>query len=201
MKTLIVYKSNTGFTKEYVDMIKKRIVDATVVEIKKLNSKLIKQHDIIFYGGPLRNNVILGLNKFLKYNDKFGDKDIFIFATGIQPIDNEKKGLVIDTNHLDLYHVRLYLLPGGLDISKMSKFQQKMIKFGLKMAEKSGKMPGGVDSSMIESRLNTPLNLVSPLSIERMMEVYTLVNLKRMKNETKWCTRIIFYNVLGQFKK
>lgn len=111
MKTLIVYKSNTGFTKEYVDMIKKRIVDATVVEIKKLNSKLIKQHDIIFYGGPLRNNVILGLNKFLKYNDKFGDKDIFIFATGIQPIDNEKKGLVIDTNHLDLYHVRLYLLP------------------------------------------------------------------------------------------
>lgn len=185
MKTLIVYKSNTGFTKEYVDMIKKRIVDATVVEIKKLNSKLIKQHDIIFYGGPLRNNVILGLNKFLKYNDKFGDKDIFIFATGIQPIDNEKKELVIDTNHLDLYHVRLYLLPGGLDISKMSKFQQKMIKFGLKMAEKSGNMPGGIDSSMIESRLNTPLNLVSPLSIERMMEVYTLVNLKRMKNKTK----------------
>ena len=69
MKTLLIYKSETGFTKAYADMIKARIHDLTVVDLKHFKRKMVKENDIIFYGGPLRNNVIVGLNKFLKTND------------------------------------------------------------------------------------------------------------------------------------
>ena len=34
MKTLLIYKSETGFTKAYADMIKARIPDLTVVDLK-----------------------------------------------------------------------------------------------------------------------------------------------------------------------
>ena len=128
MSNLIVYKSNTGFTKSYVDMLERRVLPCEVVEISKLKKEQLKEAEYIFYGGPLKNNVIEGLDKFLKHYKLFEDKNVFIFCTGIQPIDQEKKENVITANGLEFYHVRLYLLPGGMDFSKMSPLKQKMIK-------------------------------------------------------------------------
>ena len=183
MKTLLIYKSETGFTKAYADMIKARIPDLTVVDLKHFKRKMVKENDIIFYGGPLRNNVIVGLNKFLKTNDLFGDKDIFVFATGIQPIDDDKKENVINANGLEFYHVRLYLLPGGLDINKMKKWKQKIFRFAMKRAVNSNQMPEGVDRTLFESRINQRLDLVSPNAIDRMIEVYNAVRGKRLSGE------------------
>ena len=83
MKTIIYYKSNTGFTKEYVDLLAPRIECDEVHEIKKIKNKDIKDADNIVFMGPLRNNVIVGLNKFLKRYEKIENKNIFIFAVGI----------------------------------------------------------------------------------------------------------------------
>ena len=179
MKTLLVYKSETGFTKDYVDAIQRRIPDVEIVDIKHFKRKMVKQSDIIFYGGPLRNNVILGLNKFLKANDLFDGKDVFVFATGIQPIDNEKKENVINANGLEFYHVRLYLLPGGLDINKMKPLKRKLFSFAMKKALTSNQMPEGVDKTLLESRINQRLNLVNPSAIDRMIEVYNVVRGRR----------------------
>ena len=66
MKNIIFYKSNTGFTKQYVDMLQNRIVPLEVYKVEKINKKLLEGADNVFFAGPLRNNVILGLSKFLK---------------------------------------------------------------------------------------------------------------------------------------
>ena len=183
MKTLIIYKSITGFTKEYVDLIKRRIVDAQVVELKKLKKKMIKESDVIFFGAPLRNNKIVGLNKFLKYNNLFDDKEIFIFATGISPIDPDKKQNVIDMNGLEFYHVRLYLLPGGFDMKRMSKFKQKIFTFALNSVAKSKKAPAGMTPETAKLILERQLDMVSADNIERMMEVYYLISMKRRSQQ------------------
>lgn len=183
MKTLLIYKSETGFTKEYAEMIKRRIPDIELVEAKKMKKKMIKESDIIFYGGPIRNNVIVGLSKFLKYNDIFENKDVFIFATGIQPIDNDKKENVINANGLEFYHVRLYLLPGGLDISKMKKWKQTIFRFAMKKAMNSDQLPNGVDKTLFESRINQRIDLVRSDAIDRMIEVYNAVRGKRLNGE------------------
>lgn len=178
MSNLIVYKSNTGFTKKYVDMIERRVLPCDVVEVSKLKKDQIKKADFIFYGGPLKNNVIEGLDKFLKHYNLMENKNVFIFCTGLQPCDQEKKENVITANGLDFYHVRLYLLPGGLDVSKMSPLKQKMMKLGLDAAFKSEKMPAGVTREMIDSRLSTPLDLTSPNAIDRMIDVYHMCKLR-----------------------
>ena len=174
MNNLIVYKSNTGFTKEYAEMLERRI-GADIKPINKLTRKDIKEHDNIFFGGPLRNNVILGLGKFLKHYDKMEGKNIFIFAVGIEPQTDDKKENVITANGLDLYHVRLYFLQGGLDISKMGFFQRKMMTMGLKMASEKQ----GISADLINQRFSEPINYVNSSNLDRMVDVYRRVTIGR----------------------
>lgn len=179
MANLIVYKSNTGFTKKYVDSLERRVLPCEVVEVSKLKKNHIKEADAIFYGGPLKNNVIEGLDKFLKFDKFFGDKDIFVFCTGIQPVDAQKRDDVINANALSYYHVRLYLYPGGLDFSKMSPMKQKLLKFGLKKAIDSGQAPAGVTPEMMEQALSTPRDLVNTAELDRMVDVYHMSKLRK----------------------
>lgn len=174
MKNIIFYKSNTGFTKQYVDMLQNRIVPLEVYKVEKINKKLLEGADNIFFAGPLRNNVILGLSKFLKKYKYMKDKNIYVIATGIQPPDDEKRDLVITTNRLDEYHVRLFLLLGGLDINKMKPLTKMMMKLSIKMAIK--KDPS--QKEMLEQRLNGSLNFVSNSNLDRLVNIYRRVNLR-----------------------
>ena len=174
MKNIIFYKSNTGFTKQYVDMLQNRIVPLEVYKVEKINKKLLEGADNVFFAGPLRNNVILGLSKFLKKYKYMKDKNIYVIATGIQPPDDEKRDLVITTNSLDEYHVRLFLLLGGLDINKMKPLTKMMMKISIKMAIK--KDPS--QKEMLEQRLNRSLNFVSNSNLDRLVDIYRRVNLR-----------------------
>ena len=174
MKNIIFYKSNTGFTKQYVDMLQNRIVPLEVYKVEKINKKLLEGADNVFFAGPLRNNVILGLSKFLKKYKYMKDKNIYVIATGIQPHDDEKRDLVITTNSLDEYHVRLFLLLGGLDINKMKPLTKMMMKLSIKMAIK--KDPS--QKEMLEQRLNGSLNFVSNSNLDRLVDIYRRVNLR-----------------------
>ena len=174
MKNIIFYKSNTGFAKQYVDMLQNRIVPLEVYKVEKINKKLLEGADNVFFAGPLRNNVILGLSKFLKKYKYMKDKNIYVIATGIQPPDDEKRDLVITTNSLDEYHVRLFLLLGGLDINKMKPLTKMMMKISIKMAIK--KDPS--QKEMLEQRLNGSLNFVSNSNLDRLVDIYRRVNLR-----------------------
>lgn len=182
MANLIVYKSNTGFTKEYVDSLERRVLPCEVIEVSKLKKEHIKKADAVFYGGPLKNNVIEGLDKFLKFHKLFGEKDVFVFCTGIQPLDQDKRENIINANGLSFYHVRLYIYPGGLDISKMSPLKQKIMKLGLKRAMSSGQLPAGATEEMIEERLSHPVNFVDTRQLDRMVDVYHMSKLRKKSN-------------------
>lgn len=174
MKNLIIYKSKTGFTKEYAEMLERRIT-GEIVEISKLKSKDIVESDNIFYGGPLRNNVILGLDKFLKHHKQFQEKNVFIFGVGIEPSSDEKRSNVICANGLDLYHVRLYLLQGGLDFSKLKFPMKQFLKFGMKSASKKEE----INEELINQRLENPINFVNSSNLDRMVDVYRRVIIKK----------------------
>lgn len=180
MKTLIFYKSNTGFTKQYVDMLSRRIVDSDVYDIKYIRKRILKDANIIFFGGPIRNNKILGLNKFLKEYDTMEGKEIFIFAVGIQPVTSEVRDSVIIANGLNLYHVRLYFLQGGMDLSRMKPLKRKLLLYGISKAanSKEGKAQG-VSAEMIKSRLASPVDFVKNENLDKMVNVYHQIILKK----------------------
>ena len=177
MNTIIFYKSKTSFTKEYAELLERRLVDSEIHPIEKINKKILLDKNFVFFGGPLRGNVILGLKKFLKHYKEIKDKDIFVFAVGMQPVDQEKKDLVITTNNLDSYHIRLYFLQGGLDFTKFGKFKKKIIMYALK--EESKKSNSGIPFEQIESRLNERISFVSSSNLDRMVDVYHKVKISK----------------------
>jgi len=168
MKTIIFYKTNTGFTKEYVELLKPRIQCEEAYPIGKISNKLIKNADNIVFLGPLRNNVIQGLNKLLKKYNKIEQKNIFIFGVGIEPVSDTKKENVIMSNGLELYHVRLYLIQGGFDLNRYKGIKKVFIKSIIKIASK--KQP---EMGMIENR---SINFVSGNNLDKMVDVFYKVN-------------------------
>ena len=174
MKNLIIYKSNTGHTKEYSEMLERRI-SGKLISIDNLKKNDIKEADNIFYGGPLRNNVILGLKKFLKYYKLFESKNIFIYAVGMEPYSEDKKENVIASNGLDLYHVRLYFLQGGMDLSKMKFPMRQLLLYGLKRSLKKE----GLSEDLLEQRINNPINMVNSSNLDHMIDIYRRVIIRK----------------------
>lgn len=174
MKNLIIYKSNTGHTKEYSEMLERRI-SGKLISIYNLKKNDIKEADNIFYGGPLRNNVILGLKKFLKYYKLFESKNVFIYAVGMEPYSEDKKENVIASNGLDLYHVRLYFLQGGMDLSKMKFPMRQLLLYGLKRSLKKE----GLSEDLLEQRINNPINMVNSSNLDHMIDIYHRVIIRK----------------------
>lgn len=124
-----------GHCKNYAETIASRI-DCDYFDIKKINYKSMKDKDIIIFIGPVNNNKIKKIDNFLKYYKKIKDKNLIIIAVGMQPKSQERRESIIITNILDNYHVRLYELMGGIDLTKLSKLKQKIIKIGFDVALK-----------------------------------------------------------------
>ena len=174
MKNLIIYKSNTGHNKEYSEMLE-RGISGKLISIDNLKKNDIKEADNIFYGGPLRNNVILGLKKFLKYYKLFESKNVFIYAVGMEPYSEDKKENVIASNGLDLYHVRLYFLQGGMDLSKMKFPMRQLLLYGLKRSLKKE----GLSEDLLEQRINNPINMVNSSNLDHMIDIYRRVIIRK----------------------
>ena len=64
----IVYKSNTGHTKQYAEMLGDSL-KVPVFELKEAKSKLKKNDEIVFFGWVCATK-IQGLSKIKKYNVK-----------------------------------------------------------------------------------------------------------------------------------
>lgn len=175
---MVVYYSETGFTKKYVDSIERRIPGMEVKYIKDLKKKDILDKDMLIYAGPIRGNKILGLDKFLKHYDKMENKEIFILGVGIEPITEQKRENVIYANGLELYHVRLFLLPGGMNLKKMKPMKRKMLEVSMKFASKKNPMVKQ-NLDMFNRELDlTNINLLDPI-----LDKYHIVKIRRMNKK------------------
>ena len=89
--------------------------------------------------------------------------------------DTFNRDIIIISNSLDDKHVRLYLLPGGFNINKFSKFKGKIIKRMLKFASKD-KSSG--EKASIDMLLNNGIDLVDINNLDKIVSVYNRVNNK-----------------------
>ncbi|MEG0034650.1 MAG: flavodoxin domain-containing protein [Bacilli bacterium] len=174
MKTLILYYSQCGHTKRYAEDLHVRI-GGDLKEAKTISRRMLKEYDTIFFGGPLRGNTILKLKNLMKHYNLIKDKNIFIFADGLSTIsaNNDTKDLVITTNDLDEKHVRLYLLPGGLDLQLMKPLKRKFFRFLINVVGKKEDVPGSANLKMI---IDHPIDMVNPAHLDRMVTVYNKIS-------------------------
>ncbi len=73
MKTIVVYKSKTCFTKKYAQWITEDL-SADLFEVSKVNIDILTQYDTIIYGGSLYAVGIIGVKLITKNINKLKDK-------------------------------------------------------------------------------------------------------------------------------
>ena len=134
-KVLLVYKSNTGFTKKYTQWIQEEL-NCTTMELKNAHASEIMKYDIIIYGGGMHANKINGI-KFIKDNlELLKDKHLIVFATGATPASaiDEVKGFERE-NIPSGSNIPFFYFQSGMNYRDMT-MSDKMMMTCLKLALK-----------------------------------------------------------------
>jgi flavodoxin len=88
MKTVVIYKSKSGFVKKYAEWIAEDL-SADIFEPSKATPEMLTDYDTVIYGGGLYAVGINGV-KLIKQNlDKLKGKKVVVFASGASPSREE----------------------------------------------------------------------------------------------------------------
>lgn len=140
MKTAVIYKSKTGFTKKYAEWIAEDL-SADIFDVTKVNIKMLTTYDTIVYGGSLYAVGIIGIKLITKNFYKLKGKNILVFATGASPSKDEVISEVINKNFTleQQKYIRFFYLRGGFNYNKLNpfdKFLMTLMKLKIKTKSK-----------------------------------------------------------------
>ncbi|WP_461204918.1 flavodoxin domain-containing protein [Clostridium sp. DL1XJH146] len=125
MKTVVVYKSKTGFTKKYAEWIAEEL-SADIFSVSDVNVNSITAYDTVIYGGSLYAVGIVGVKFIVKNFDKLKDKNIVVFATGASPYREEIVNEVKNKNFTleQQKYIEFFYLRGGFNYNKLGLFDK-----------------------------------------------------------------------------
>lgn len=173
MRKLVIYKSNTGFTKKYAEWIAQE-ASADILDFKKADLLTLNSYDVIIFGGSLHASGIKGVKFITKNLEQIKDKKIVVFATGATPSREETIKEIKNKNFKleELKHIEFFYLRGGFDFSKLGIFD-KILMFLLKWKIKTKKELTIDDKGMLAA-YNNPVDFTNK---ENINEIITHVNI------------------------
>ena len=92
-KAVIVYKSCTGFTKKYAELIAKETGSA-LEELQKASAESLSPYQTVVFGGRLHAGHIDGWQRAKAMAQKGGARQIILFAVGAMP--NTAEGTIAE---------------------------------------------------------------------------------------------------------
>ncbi len=144
-RVLIVYKSVTGFTREYAQMVAQE-VNGMLIDLKRVTAETMSDFDTVVFGGRLHAGTIEGLKKAKKIFEKSKASRFLVYATGAAPKDaTEVIEKMWQTNFIpeELRKIPHFYFPGGLRYEKMPAMDRLMMKaFASIMKRQKGKKEG-----------------------------------------------------------
>lgn len=125
MKTMVIYKSKTGFTKKYAQWIAEELL-ADIFDASKVTINMMTTYDTIIYGGSLYAVGIIGVKLITQNIDKLKDKKVVVFATGASPSREDAINEVMDNNFTpeQQKYIKFFYLRGGFNYSKLNPFDK-----------------------------------------------------------------------------
>lgn len=137
MKTAVIYKSKSGFTKKYAQWIAEEL-SADIFDASAVGIKALEAYDTIIYGGGLHAVGIMGVKFITKNLDRLEGKKIVVYATGASPGREDIINEVRDKNLTseEQKTVKFFYLRGGFDINKLPAFEKIAMSFFKKQIQK-----------------------------------------------------------------
>lgn len=136
MKTIVIYQSQTGFTKRYAEWIAEA-AGADCIALSAAKKKDLSTYEGIVFGGWACVGKISGIGWFKKNMDRWPDKKLAAFCVGGSPIDNPEIEAALNQifNESQREKVKTFYCPGGFNYAKMSATSKLMMKIFLKSLE------------------------------------------------------------------
>lgn len=133
MKTIVVYYSQTGFTKRYAEWIAEKS-GADCFELSEAKKKNMNDYDAIIYGGWACAGGISKLSWFKGNINKWKGKKLIAFCVGGSPSENPtiEPTLRKNFNEEERERVSVFYCPGGFNYEKMSTASKLMMKMFIK---------------------------------------------------------------------
>ena len=141
-KIMIVYKSVTGFTKEYAEMIAQEI-DCLVIDLKNVTAQMMSNVDIVIFGSRMHAGMVDGLKKAKQLFAQSKAPQLIVFVTGAMP--NEEKNTIDEMwknnfSSEELQGIPHFYAQSGLRYEKMPFSDKMMMKvFCMMMKKKKNK--------------------------------------------------------------
>lgn len=134
MKTLVIYNSQTGFTKRYAEWIAEA-AGADCVELSAAKRKSPDNYEAIVFGSRACAGSISKLNWLKDNMNQWKDKKLVVFCVGGSPIENPeiKQFLKQNLKKYGLEKADAFYCPGGFNYEKMSVTSKLMMKMFIKM--------------------------------------------------------------------
>lgn len=133
MKTIVIYTSQTGFTKRYAEWISEAS-GAECVEFKQAKKIKLSDYDAIIFGGWCMAGGVTKLGWFKNQIAKLSSesKKIMVYMVGASPAESPDIPLAMERNFsgVEWKGVKTFYCPGGLNYDKMnflSRFAMKML--------------------------------------------------------------------------
>lgn len=171
MKTVVIYKTKTGYTKQYAKWIAEDLA-ADIFESKEVNSDMLLKYDTIIYGAGIYAGGINGV-KLIKENlDRLKDKKVVVFANGAYPQLEEVFKEILEKNFTleEREKIKFFHLRGGFDYSELSLIN-KCLMSGLKFSIKRKKKENLEDyEEGILSLMEKSENFVERKNIKEIIE-------------------------------
>lgn len=131
---VIVYRSNTGFTKEYAEMLGKA-EKIKVLSLPEAEGK-IADGDSVFYMGPLMAGHITGVDQAVK---KFNLKGVC--GVGMSPASPQVLEALSKANYVP--NAPIFYLQGGWAPKKVGWFKRRMVGMATKAMREALRDKGG----------------------------------------------------------
>ena len=167
MKTIVAYKSKSGYTKRYAQWIAREL-GCDIKENPELSD--IIGYDTIIYGGGMYTGGFNGVKLITKNLDKLSGKKIALFAVGSNP-GREKEMKVFWDRVLTAQQqktIGYFYLRGGFDFDKLNakdKVLMKMLKVRLqRIKERTEDEQGMLDA------YDTPVDFSDKKNIRPLIE-------------------------------
>ena len=147
MKSIVIYKSNTGYTKAYAQMLSEKL-DCKVYELGKSNHLNLADYDRIIFGGGVRPSKISGIKTIVKKVATLDNKDIRLVAVGANGKSPENTALLrsknLDANKVDY---PFYYMQGGFDPERLGFFMKFILgRVANAIKKKKAKDPSSLTS-------------------------------------------------------
>lgn len=143
-RKVVVYTSETGFTKKYAGWIAEELKCAAM-EIKDWKKQKPSDYQTVIYGGGFYAGSIKGLKKVKEQMRAYPDVKLIVFATGATPAESKEiiqKAMDANFTEEEKKNIPAFYFQSGLNYENMGvKYKIMMKMFAKMMKKKADKTP------------------------------------------------------------